>query len=129
MEPMMVGAPASRAAWIPSSSSSREVCVSMMMASAPASTRAVACSKSVAHLGLREIAIGFQEAAEGADIADDESIAAVEGVAGDFHAGAVDFGHMVSVGVAVQHNARTAEGVGEEAIRNGPGIAALDGGW
>ena len=49
-----------------------------------------------------------------------------EGLADNFHGGPIDFNDVFGVAVAVEHDARAAEGVGQNAVRAGFGIAALD---
>jgi hypothetical protein len=80
-----------------------------------------------AHVVFGEVAVRLHKAAERTDIADDVAGAAVERLAGDLDSGAVDGDGLIAVAVAVQHEARSAEGVGEEAVGPGFGIPALDG--
>ena len=63
----------------------------MMIASAPASTRALACSMKASRTCVfGEIAVGLHQAAERADVADDVAVAAAEGFARDLDGGLVD---------------------------------------
>ena len=81
----------------------------------------------VADLGFREIAVGFHQAAEGADVADDVAVLAAERFADDGDGRLIDFDDAIGVAMPVEHDARAAEGVGEDAIGAGVGVAALDG--
>ncbi len=84
--------------------------------------------EGVAHLRFGEIAVGLHQPAERADIADRRSPSpAAEGLARDCHAGAIDLRGIAGVAVAVEHDARAAEGVGEDAVRPGLGVAPLNG--
>ncbi len=63
--------PASCAAAMAISSSSKAVWVSTMIPSAPASTRALACSRNARSTsGAGDLAVGLHEAAEGSDVAE-----------------------------------------------------------
>ena len=128
IDPIMQAAPAFRAASIANASSSRAVCVSRMMASTPASTRAPACSSKAAPTSrLGEIAVRLQQPSERADVADHKARPAVEGLPRDFHSGAVDLTSQRALAVPVEHHPRGPEGVGEQAVRPGFDIAALNG--
>ena len=52
---------------------------------------------------------------------------AVEGLARDLDRGPVDGHGLIGVRMAVEHDARAAERVGEDAIRAGLGVAPLNG--
>ena len=54
------------------------------------------------------------------------AVAAAERLARDLDAGLVDRGDVVGMAVAVEHDARSAERVGEDAVGPGLGVAALD---
>ncbi len=83
--------------------------------------------ESGTHLGFGEISVRLHQAAEGSDVADDKADAIAEGLTGDFDGGLVDLDDLVGIAVAVEHDAASAEGVGENAIGSGVGVAALDG--
>ena len=70
--------------------------------------------EGVAHLLLGEVAEGFHEPAERADVADDVAVAAdgAKRLAGNLDRGAVDGDDVVGVAVAVEHDPAAAERVG-----------------
>ena len=80
----------------------------------------------VAHLRLGEVAVGLHQAAERADVAEHVAGLAAERLARDRDRGLVHLGDVAGVAVAVQHDPRPAEGVGDDAVRARLGVAALD---
>lgn len=77
-------------------------------------------------LVLGHIAVRFEDGAEGAEVAEHAAGAVAEGLAGDADSGLVDGADVVGVAVAGEDSAAAAEGIGDEAIGAGFGVAALD---
>jgi hypothetical protein len=63
---------------------------------------------------------------KGPDIADHVAVARAERAACDLHSGAIDLRNVVTLPMAIQHDARPAEGVGQNAVRPCFRIAPLD---
>ncbi len=124
---MTHGAPASFAAVMARSSSSSDVCVSMMIASAPAlDERLGLLGERPPDLVLGEVAVRLHQPAERPDVAEHPAFPAAERGARDLDAGPVDRGDVVGMPVAIEHDARAAERVGDDAVRAGLGVAPLD---
>ena len=83
--------------------------------------------EGAANLGFSELAERLEQAAEGADVAEHVAFLVAEGLARDLDAGLVDFDDVVRFAMAGEHDARSAKGVGDDAIRAGLDVAALDG--
>ena len=75
----------------------------------------------------RDLAVGLEESAERTDVAEDEAGALAEGVARDSRGGAIDLVHALRLVVALEHDARAAEAVGDEEVGAGLDVRALDG--
>jgi hypothetical protein len=82
--------------------------------------------KGVTDLGLGELAVRFHEPPEWADVADDVPRPAAERLPRNSGPGLVDLPHVGRVPVAVEHDARSAEGVGQDAVGTSLRVTLLD---
>ena len=76
---------------------------------------------------LGEVAVRLHQAAKRPDISEHPPVPAAERRPRDFHARPIDGGDVVGMSVAVEHDARTAERVGDDAVRPRLRVAPLDG--
>src|SRR6185312_7615069 len=70
--------------------------------------------------------VGLENRAERAEVAEHKSFATAKRLAPDPRAGLVDFAQLIDVAVAFQHQPAAAERIGDETIRAGVHVFALD---
>ena len=84
--------------------------------------------KRLRHLLSREITIGLHQPAEGPHVAQHISLPPhiPKRLADDFDGRLVDLCHIIRIAVAIEHDPRTTERVGDDAVRTRLGVSLLD---